>query len=178
MQVLVRSSTSARPRAASPGMPVSDCGIASPTTTYGRNPCSSAPDGTRSTDIKSMASVINIADLAKGIHRDALVPGLRADRFSRTYFARRLEGACGDTLALGEHAIAGLIDARLREGVTRRDHAITGADQLRCSVWFARDQARDCVGACLCLRARRRCGFRDHPPKAGVADHVDRGQEF
>src|SRR3954447_3729246 len=177
MQVLVRSSTSARPRAASPGMPVSDCGIASPATTYARNP-SSAVDGRTSSDITSMAAAINITDLAKGIHRDALVPGLRADRFSRAYFARRLERACGDALALGEHAIAGLIDARLREGVTRRDHAITGADQLRCSVWFARDQARDCVGACLCLRARRRCGFRDHPPKAGVADHVDRGQEF
>src|SRR3954447_4942747 len=178
MQVLVRSSTSARPRAASPGMPVSDCGIASPTTTYARNPCSSAVDGRTSTDITSMAAPINIADLAKGIHRDALVPGLRADRFSRAYFARRLQRACGDTLALGEHAIAGLIDARLREGVIGRDHAITRADQSRCRLWSARDQARDCAGACLCLRARRRCGFRDYPAKAGVADHVDSGQEF
>src|SRR5215212_8942497 len=122
MQVLVRSSASARPRAASPGMPVSHCGIASPTTTYGRNPCSSAVDGMTST-VTSMAAAINIADLTKGIHRDALVPGLRADRFSRTYFARRLERACGHTLALGEHALPGLIDARLREGVTGRDHA-------------------------------------------------------
>src|SRR5436190_14472716 len=137
MQVLVRSSTSARPRAASPGMPVSDCGIASPTTTYARNPCSSAADGSTSTDITSVAAEINIADLAKGIHRDALVPGLRADRFSRAYFARRLERACADAFALGKHAIAGLIDARLREGVTGRDHAITGADQLRCGLWFA-----------------------------------------
>src|SRR5437868_13623905 len=111
MQVLVRSSTSARPRAASPGMSVSDCGIASPTTTYGRNPCSSARDETRSTDTTSMAAAINIADLAKRIHRDALVPGFRADRFSRTYFARRLEGPCGDRLAFGEHALAGSIDA-------------------------------------------------------------------
>src|SRR5205085_11842898 len=114
MQVLVRSSTSVRPRAASPSMPVSDCGIASPTTTYGRNPCSSAVDGRTSTDITSMAAATNIADLAKGIHRDALVPGLRADRFSCTYFARRLEWARGDTFALGEHAVAGLIDPRPR----------------------------------------------------------------
>src|SRR5437763_2248869 len=165
MHVLYLTSTSARPHAASPVMPVSDCGKASPTTTYGRNPCSSAPDGTRSTDIKSMAAAINIADLAKGIHRDALVPGLRADRFSRTYFARGLEGACGDSLAFGEHAIAGLIDARLREGVIGRDYAVTGADQSRCRLWFARDQARDCFGACLCLRVGRRCGFRDYAPK-------------
>src|SRR5436305_6070943 len=150
MQVLVRSSTSARPRAASPGMPVSDCGIASPTTTYGRNPCSSAVDGRTSTDITSMAAAINIADLAKGIHRDALVPGLRADRFSRTYFARGLEGACGDSLAFGEHAIAGLIDARLREGVIGRDHAVTGADQSRCRPWFAGDQARAPFAAWPC----------------------------
>src|SRR5436190_9075113 len=178
MQVPVRSSTSARPPAASPGMPVSDCGIASPTTTYGRNRCSSAVDGRTSTDITSMAAAVDIADLAKCIHRDALVPGLRADRFSRTYFARRLERACGDTLALREHAIAGLIDARLREGVIGRDHAITGADKSRCRLWFARDQARDCFGACLCLRIRRRCGFRDYAPKAGVADRVNSGQDF
>src|SRR5437868_5197009 len=178
MQVLVRSSTTARPRAASPGMPVSDCGIASPTTTYGRNPCSSAVEGKTSIDITSMAAAINIADLAKGIHRDALVPGLRADRFSRTYFARGLERARGDTFALGEHAVAGLIHARLRESVIGRDHAVTGADQLRSHLWFARDQARDCFGACLCLRVRRRSGLRDYAAKAGVADHVNSGQEF
>src|SRR4051812_25709266 len=103
MHVLARSSTSARPRAASPGIPVSDCGIASPTTTYGRKPCSSAVAGRTSIDITSMAAALNIADLAKGIHRDALVPGLRAGSLSRTYFARRVERACSDTLALGEH---------------------------------------------------------------------------
>src|SRR5947209_8900407 len=178
MQVLVRSSTTARPRAASPGMSVSDCGIASPTTTYGRNPCSSAVEGKTSIDITSMAAAINIADLAKGIHRDALVPGLRADRFSRTYFARGLEGACGDSLAFGEHAIAGLIDARLREGVIGRDYAVTGADQSRRRLWFARDQARDCFGACLCLRVGCRSGFRDYATKTSVADHVNSRQDF
>src|ERR1700694_5091918 len=60
MQVLVRSTTSARPRVASPGTPVSDSKIASPTTTYARSPCPLAAQG------RAIAAAANLARCIDG----------------------------------------------------------------------------------------------------------------
>src|SRR5215475_9870665 len=86
MQVLVRSTTSARPRVASPGAPVSEAGMASPTTAYGRNPCAFAvlPSVTRT-------GIIVAASLTKRLSRESLEPAQRAFRFLRPYLARRLD---------------------------------------------------------------------------------------
>src|SRR5882757_6947504 len=80
MQVLVRSTTSARPRAASPGTPVSDSGMASPTTTYVRNPCAPAA-GRRANVAATSHAQATRADLTKSFHRDCLEPGLRVVSF-------------------------------------------------------------------------------------------------
>src|ERR1700675_4825729 len=93
MQVLLRSTTSARPRVTSPVGPVSDSGMASPTTTYVRNAAALAAQGRAAATAARHAPRIWMAGLAKGIHRDRLVPGLRVIGFLRANLARRIEGA-------------------------------------------------------------------------------------
>src|ERR1700693_6287824 len=131
MQVLVRSTTSARPRVASPGMPVSDSKMASPTTTYARNPCPLAAQGRVNAAAASHAPATWKADLTKSFHRDGLVPGLRAFRFMHANLARRIDGTGAAAFDLGEHAIPGLIDAGQRERIAGRDRVVAGADQPR-----------------------------------------------
>src|SRR5258707_9824933 len=126
MQVLVRSTTSARPRVASPGVPVSDCGMESPPTTNASNPCSSATQG-RATAAASHAPAIWTTNLAKSFHRDGLVPGLRAFGFAHADLARCINGACTTAFDLGEHAVLRLIDARQRERVAGCDRIVASA---------------------------------------------------
>src|SRR5260370_16187096 len=173
MQVLERSTTSARPRVASPGMPVSDSGMASPTTTYARNPCPPAAQGRANAAAASHAPATWTTNLAKSFHRDGLVPGLRAFRFTHANLARCIDGACAAAFDLGEHAVLRLIDARQRERIAGRDRIVAGAHQPRCCRGYARDQAPHRSGACLSLRIRSGCGFGDAATNAGVADDVD-----
>src|SRR5262245_23556499 len=148
MQVLDRSTTSARPRAASPGAPVSDAGMASPTTAYGRSPCAPAvlPSATR--------TGITIAiGLTKRVPCDRLEPAQGAFRFLRPYLARRLDRA-GLDLDLGELIASGLIDAGQRERIGGGDRVVAGAGQPRRLRWLSRKQACDGRRASLALRRR------------------------
>src|ERR1700694_4706114 len=70
-------------------------------------------------------------NLAKSFHRDCLVPGLRAFRFSHANLARCIDGAGAAAFDLGEHAVLRLIDAGQREGIAGRDCIVAGADQPR-----------------------------------------------
>src|SRR5229473_2658425 len=130
MQVLVRSSTSARPRVASPGMPVSDSGMASLMTAYGRKSCALAMAGRANAAAVSHARVIWAVDLAKSFHRDGLVPGLRIVSFTTAHLARRIDRA-GAGFDLGEQAILRLIETGLRERIAGRDRVVARARQPR-----------------------------------------------
>src|SRR5216684_8615650 len=128
MQVLVRSTTSARPRATSPGSPVSDWGIASPTIAYVRNAASLTAQGRAAATAARHAPRIWIAALAKGIHRDRLEPGLRIVSVAHPHLARRIDRAGAAGFDLGECAVTGLVGAGLREGVAGSDRAVAGAE--------------------------------------------------
>src|ERR1700704_6442496 len=141
MQVLVRSTASARPRVTSPGRPVSAAAA-------------------------SLAPSIWIPRLAKGIHRDCLVPGLRIVSFTHADLARRIDGAGTAALDLDEYPVLRLINAGLREGVTGRDGVVAGAQQLWRRRRRARDQVRHRGGAGLGLGICCGCGFGDAAAKA------------
>src|SRR6267378_4992701 len=128
MQVLARSTTSARPRVTSPGSPVSDWGIASPTIAYVRNAASLAAQGRAAATAARHTPRIWIAGLAKGIHRDRLEPGLRIVSVTRAKLARRIDRAGAAGFDLGEYAVPGLVGAGLREGVARGDRTVAGAE--------------------------------------------------
>src|SRR6267142_69255 len=102
MQVLVRSTASARPRVTSHGRPATAAAA-------------------------SHAPMIWIPRLAKGIHRDRLVPGLRIVSFAHADLARRIDGAGPAALDLDEYPVLRLVDAGLREGVTGRDRVVARA---------------------------------------------------
>src|ERR1700676_4442288 len=123
MQVLARSTTSARPRVISPGSPVSDWGIASPTIAYVRNAAALAAQGRVAATAARHAPRIWMAGLAKGIHRDRLEPGLRIVGGTRAHLARRIDRAGTAGFDLGEYAVPGLVGAGLREGVAGSDRA-------------------------------------------------------
>ena len=110
--MLLRSTTSARPLFASPGRPVSEAGIASPTTTRFCSVCASAVQGGEATAAASQMLPRKMDDLAKGVHRDRLEPGLRIVRFALTDFARRIDRARDIAVDLGELAVLRLIDPR------------------------------------------------------------------
>src|SRR6202795_2212613 len=139
MQVLVRSTTSARPRLTSPGSPVSDWGTASPTIAYVRNAAALAAPGRVAATAARHAPRIWMAGLAKGIHRDRLEPGLRIVSVAPTHLARRIDRAGAAGFDLGEYAVPGLVGAGLREGVAGCDGAVAGPEQL----WRRRGPARD-----------------------------------
>src|ERR1700730_5306677 len=166
MQVLLRSTTSARPRAASPGSPVSDWGIASPTIAYVRNAAALAAQGRVATAARH-APRIWMAGLAKGIHRDRLEPGLRIVGVTRAHLARRIDRAGAAGFDLGECAVPGLVGAGLREGVAGCDRTVAGAEQLWRRRGRACDQARHRGGACLGFGIRSRWRFRDDATRAG-----------
>ena len=105
----LRSTTSARPRAASPGVPVSDVAMASPTTTKSCSVCATAALGSATVEAAIQILPERIADLAKGVHRNRLEPGLRIIRFVLPDLAWRIDGACDICLDLGELAVFGLI---------------------------------------------------------------------
>src|SRR5438309_1697261 len=111
MQVAPRSTTSARPRAASPGVPVSDCGMPSPTIVYGLS--SSARAGRDSADSAaiSQAPAIWIARLAKTAHRDRREPSLRFVRFASARLARRIGGAAAAAFDLGKNVVLWRVEA-------------------------------------------------------------------
>ena len=108
--MLLRSTTSARPRAASPGTPVSETGMASPTTTKFRSACGAAAPGNATAEAAiQILAAERIADLTKGVHRNRLEPGLRIIRFVLPDLARCIDGACDIRLDLGELAVFRLI---------------------------------------------------------------------
>ncbi len=112
MHVLLRSTGSARPRVTSPGAPVSDAGIASPiTTTLCKDSAKAAP-GRATIDVATQMLAEKIADLAKGIHRDRLEPGLRVLGFALTDLAWRIDRAREIAVDFGELAVLRLIDPR------------------------------------------------------------------
>src|SRR3954451_10101797 len=104
MQVLARSTTSARPRTSSPRAPVSDCGIPSPTTMYGRKPFSSAMHGSAHEGASSHTAT-RIPDLSKGISGDVLVAGTGLDGFTFARLPRRIRSVRGDAIDLREHSL-------------------------------------------------------------------------
>src|SRR5258708_35039676 len=89
MQVFWRLMTIARPRCGSPGAPVSDAGMESPSTTVLRNSCPPARPG------NARRATVNIrcTDLTKDFIGDRIEPGFRIARLARAEFARRIHGA-------------------------------------------------------------------------------------
>src|SRR5689334_9156527 len=164
MQVLVRSTTSARPRAASPGVPVSEAGIAPPTTAYDRNACASAalPSATRT-------AITYAIGLTKGVPRDRLEPAHSALGFLRPYLAGRLDRACLD-LDFGELVAFGLIDAGQRECISRSNRVVACAGQPRRLRRLPCQQAHDCRRAGLALRRGGASGFRNAAGDASIAN--------
>src|SRR3977135_3316850 len=115
MQVLKRLSTRARPRVASPGAPVSELAMASPTTTYGCKACATAVPGWASAATASHVPIW-IAELAKGARRDGLVPGLCICCFARANVERRIDRAGAAAFDLVEQTVLRRVDAGQREG--------------------------------------------------------------
>src|SRR5262245_10448534 len=172
MQVLVRSTTSARPRVASAGAPVSDAGIASPTMAYGRSACA------LTLLLSATRTVITTASgLAKGVPRDRLEPAQGALRFLRPDFARCLDRARLD-LDLGELVAFGLINAGQRERVSGRNRVVAGAGQPWRLRRFSREQVHDGGRAGLALRRGSAGGFWDAAGNAGVTNDVNIGHEL
>src|SRR5450432_899740 len=159
MQVLARSSTSARPRVASPEAPVSDAGMPSPTTAYDANVCAWAAQGRARA--AAMSHARRLTGLAKAIHRDGLVPLPSIIGFACARLARRIDRACATAFSLDENVVLRLIDAGERECITRRHRVVADAGQSRRVGWLARDQVHDHGGAGLALRARGRRRFRN-----------------
>src|SRR6516165_1987051 len=125
MQVDVRSSTSARPRAGSPGAPVSEAGMPSPATLYDASACARAwPNRAQPTAI---AQAIWWSDLAKGIRRQCCVPGLCVVGLLRAQLARRIEGTGCIAVDLGKDIVLRSIDTRERKGVVGRDDVVADA---------------------------------------------------
>src|SRR4051812_48729240 len=116
-QVELRSATSARPRAGSPGAPVSESAMPSPEIVYDRSDCACAPTD----EARVPAAIMAASILAKSVHRDGLVPVGRRLRLLGADVQRRIDRAGAATFDLGEDVALGLIDAREREGITGRD---------------------------------------------------------
>src|ERR1700674_1953966 len=132
-----------------------------------------AAPGRAATVAASHAPSIWIPRLAKGIHRDCLVPGQRIVGFAHADLARRIDGAGTAAFDLDEYPVLRLVDAGLREGVTGCDRVVAGAEQLWCRRGRAGDQVRHRGGAGLGLGIRSGSGFGDAATKAGVADDVN-----
>src|SRR5690348_15921308 len=92
------------------------------------------------------------SSLAKGVHRECLVPGYGGLRFLGAGLARRIERAGAAAFDLTEDVALGLIHARQREGIAGRDGIVADA----CQCWgfrrLARELRRDNGGASLALR--------------------------
>src|SRR5262249_3885027 len=128
MQVVLRSSTSARPRAASPGAPVSDCGMPSPTILYGASVCACTAQARASAARQEAIWTYLLANI---IRRAVLAPVDRLIRLSRADLARRIDRARGAAFDFGEDALPGHIDAGKRKGVARRNRVVADARQSR-----------------------------------------------
>src|SRR4029079_3116597 len=177
MQVLDRSTTSARPRAASPRAGVSGSGMAAPATVYGRRLWAPAGQGSASNTAASHIPAIWFVDLTKNIHRDLLEPVFRSFRLARPHVARRIDGA-GRPLDFGELPVPGLIDARQRERIARCARIVAGAGQPWRLRRFARQHIHDRGGARLALRMRSRCRFRNAAGERGITDDMNIGHEL
>src|SRR5579862_9086189 len=110
MHVLARSTTSARPRAGSPALPVSDSVMASAEMVYGRSSCALAANDIASVAAISHVPVMLIADLAKRFHRNRFKPGLRLVGFTLSHLNRCVHRAReASALHLGKNVIPRLI---------------------------------------------------------------------
>src|SRR3954470_3360035 len=148
MQVLERSTTSARPRAASPRAFVSGSRMASPTNVYGGKVC--APAGPDSVSRPASIIPIWLLVLAKGFRRNRLEPGFRCLGLALAHFARSVDRT-GRALDLGELAVLRLIDAGQRESIAGRDGVVAGATQPRSLGRLARQRSHDAGRARLAL---------------------------
>src|SRR5690242_12891232 len=164
MQVVVRSSTSAPPRAATPAAPVSDAGMPSTTILYGAGACALAASASTSAAI---ANAIWSIDLAKGVRRDGLKPFLRLVRLAGAQLARCVDRACGAAFDLGEDVVLRLVVAREREAIAGRGDVVAGAGQPRRLRRFAGKEVHDSGGAGFALRAGSRRRFRNAAAEAG-----------
>src|SRR6266404_3035295 len=122
-----RSNTISRPRAGSPPVPVSDAGIASPTTAKGRNGRSSAIAATPAPARNTAASAAS----GEGFRRDRAEPGFRIAGLEGAKVGGRVDRAhSARTLDIGELAIDRMVDTGNRDPVIGCDEAVTGVDQL------------------------------------------------
>src|ERR1700750_3024406 len=106
MQVLPRSTTSARPRVASPEVPVKDAGMASPTTV---KPGKVWPRALPKANAAIAKQSMGVTGLAKGIHRDRLEPVARHLRLVLAKLARRIDRAGDVAVEFDELAVPGMI---------------------------------------------------------------------
>src|SRR5690349_20502147 len=112
MQVLVRSTTSARPRVASPAAPVNDAGLASPTTAYLRSSCAAPTPGRARSAPARMGTDMRCLRLAKDFRRYRREPGLGIVRLARTELARRVRGTdAAGAFDVRQQSILRLVDA-------------------------------------------------------------------
>src|SRR6266851_3341429 len=149
-----RLPTIARPRAGSPSVPVSDAGIASPTTAYGTSPASAAPGRPPPLVSSNMANPARAAlpdHSAKRFRGDRPEPAIRDARLRRPKRCRRVERAhTPGTRDLDELAVRRLIYPGDRDAVIRRHQAVAGIDQLRHGGRAAGEQGRHGGRANLC----------------------------
>src|SRR6516165_817535 len=128
-----RLTTILRPRSTSPFTPVSDWGIASPTTVYGRS-CSAV----RASSAKLAIAVASAAAQTSAPQRsaedfvgDGLEPVIRERGFERARGARRVKRAdAGRALDLLDLAVRRSVDAHDRDAVIGRHQTVAGVDEL------------------------------------------------
>src|ERR1700721_455743 len=178
MQVLLRSTTRARPRVAFPGAPVSEAGMVSPTTTTLCRDSARAAKGSAIIEAATHRLAGKHTDLTKGIHRDCLEPGLRVLRFALTDLGWRIERARDIAVDLGVLAILRLIKPGKEKGITRRDRGVASASEPRRFRGFSRHQANDRRSTGFGFSIRGRCGFGDTAGNAGIADDVELRHEL
>ncbi len=175
MQVDERSATSARPRAASPGVPVSESVDAVAGDGIGRE-CLCRRDQAEARPRRSTAMA---SSLAKGVHRDRLVTRRSAASASLARsLARRIDRAGAAAFDLGEDLALGLVDCR----PARRHSPARRCCSRRLSAWGFRRLVRK-LAAMMAAQAlpcalRGRGRFRNAAAEAGIADDVDVGHEL
>src|SRR5258708_19976034 len=116
--------------------------------------------------------------LAKGIHRNRLIPLLRVVGFALAHLARRVDRARAAALGLGEDVVLRLIDAGKRECIIWRYHIVADAGQSRRFGRLVCNQVHDHGSAGLALRACGRRRFWYAAAEASVADDVGIGHEL
>src|SRR5579863_2781410 len=142
-----------RPSTGSPLAPVSEAGMASPTTVYGRSGGSARapfPVGAAANTAQTSAGAANRNRSAEHFRRDGPEPAIGKLCF---LFPQRPGGIDGARAAgvgdLDQAAVGGLIDRRNRDPVIGRQNAVAGVDEPRLVRAAAGQEARHRGGADL-----------------------------